>query len=123
MVACDAILRAAGRPSTFRTGLATMTGPRWYGLSFLLPAFLASQQEPHGHTSEVLPKRFWSRHASRSAGSYSTRRPALIKRGPSPSVRQFSSVFGATPASGAASAVASKGANVLTFLSHVVRAL
>lgn len=46
MVACDAILRAAGRPSTFRTGLANMTGPRWYGVSFLLPAFLASQQEP-----------------------------------------------------------------------------
>jgi len=50
VVAYDAILRAAGHPSTFRTGLATMTGPRWYGVSFLLPAFLASQQEPYQFT-------------------------------------------------------------------------
>jgi hypothetical protein len=46
MVAYDAILRAAGRPSTFRTGLAAVTGPRWYGVRFLLPAYLTPQQEP-----------------------------------------------------------------------------
>lgn len=31
VVAYDAKLRAAGRPSTFRTGLANMTGPHWFG--------------------------------------------------------------------------------------------
>ena len=64
MVAYDASLHVAGRPSTFRTGLAGMTGPRWYGVSSLLPAYLTPQQARLTvQTSDVLPTLFCSRQS------------------------------------------------------------
>ena len=42
VVACDAILRAADRPSTFRTGLANGIGPPWFGISNLAASVSSS---------------------------------------------------------------------------------
>lgn len=44
MAAYDAILRAADRPSTFRTELANMIGPHWFGISPTPPVYLAAQR-------------------------------------------------------------------------------
>jgi hypothetical protein len=44
VAAYDAILRAADRPSTFRTGLANMIGPHWFGIPPAPPVYPAAQR-------------------------------------------------------------------------------
>lgn len=44
VAAFDAILRAADRPSTFRTGLANMIGPHWLGISPAPPVYRAARR-------------------------------------------------------------------------------
>jgi hypothetical protein len=51
VVAYDANLRAADRPSTFRTGLANGIGPPWFGICYLA----ASVFEPPGEALWLKP--------------------------------------------------------------------
>lgn len=44
MAAYDAILRAADRPSTLRTGLANVIGPHWFGISPAPPVYRAARR-------------------------------------------------------------------------------